>query len=95
MIVWKIGDPGLPPKGTPDPIILSWCEEQGFLLITNNRKSMPDHLAEHIKAGGHVPGIIELNPKISIGDTIEELILIWEASEPSEYRDMIVYLPLI
>ena len=94
LVVWKIGDPGVPPKGTLDPDLLCWCEEQEFLLITNNRKSMPDHLAAHIEAGRHIPGIIELNPKMSIGETIEELLLIWGASEPIEYQDMIVYLPL-
>ncbi|GAK51655.1 hypothetical protein U14_02900 [Candidatus Moduliflexus flocculans] len=94
MIVWKVGDPGLPPNGTLDPEILCWCEEQGFVLVTNNRKSMPDHLAAHREAGRHIPGILELNPKMSIGETIDELILIWGASEPDDYRDMIVYLPL-
>ncbi|HLC16444.1 MAG TPA: hypothetical protein VJL89_09490 [Thermodesulfovibrionia bacterium] len=89
LVVWKIGDPGVPPKGTSDPEILQWREEQGFLLITNNRKSMPDYLAAHIEAGQHIPGIIELNPKMSIGETIDELILIWGASTPNEYQDMI------
>jgi len=55
---------------------------------------MPDHLASHIEAGQHIPGIIELNPKMSIGETIDELLLIWSASTPNEYQDMIVYLPL-
>ncbi len=94
MIVWKIGDPGVPPKGTSDPKILCWCEEQGFVLVTNNRKSMPDHLSEHLATGRHIPGIIELNPKMGIGETIEELALIWEASDPNEYQDTILYLPL-
>ena len=57
VVVWKIGDPGLPPRGTLDPEILRWCEEQDFLLVTNNRKSMPEHLAAHLDAGRHVPGI--------------------------------------
>ena len=94
MVVWKIGDPGLPAKGTPDPDILCWCEEKDFILITNNRKSMPDHLSGHLAAGRHIPGIIELNPKMSIGETIEELVLIYGASESTEYQDTILYLPL-
>ena len=92
--VLLVGDEGAPPRGTLDPEILRWCEEQDFLLVTNNRKSMPEHLAAHLEAGKHVPGILELNPKMNVGETIEELLLIWGASDSSEYQDVIVYLPL-
>lgn len=94
MVVWKIGDPGIPPKGTKDPAILDWCEEHGFLLVTNNRKSLPGHLADHLTQGRHIPGILELNPNMSIHDTVNELVLIWGASEPEDYRDVIIYLPI-
>jgi hypothetical protein len=95
LVVWRVGDPGVPPVGTSDPEILRWCETNSFLLVTNNRKSMPRHLKDHLAEGRHVPGILVLNPGMSLGEAIEELILIWELSEPSEYRDLIVYLPLI
>ena len=55
---------------------------------------MPEHLAAHLETGRHVPGILELNPKMNVGETIEELLLIWGASDSSEYQDVIVYLPL-
>ena len=57
MVVWKIGDPGVPQKGTKDPDILDWCEENTFVLVTNNRKSMPEHLTDHIAKRQHIPGI--------------------------------------
>lgn len=94
LIVWKVGDPGTPQRGTSDTIILQWCEENSFILITNNRKSMPRHLQNHLFDGRHIPGIFELSPNMSIGETIEELILIWETSKANEYRDLLVYLPL-
>lgn len=55
--VWAVGDPSAPPKGTLDPEILLWCEEWDFTLVTNNRHSMPLHLADHLAAGRHIPGI--------------------------------------
>jgi len=51
-----IGDPGVPPRGTPDPDSLLWCEGSGFVIITNNRHSMPRHLADHLAGGGHSRG---------------------------------------
>ena len=40
------------------------------------------------------PSIFILNPNLSIGENLEELILAALASEEDEYRDRIVYLPL-
>jgi len=94
LMVYCIGDPGTPSKGTLDPEILCWCEENDFILITNNRKSMPAHLVVHLSQGSHIPGIITLNSEMSVGGTIEELILIAEEGNPSEYQDRIVYLPV-
>ena len=91
---YSVGDPGCPPKSTLDPEILCWCEENDFILITNNRKSMPAHLVVHLSQGSHIPGIITLNSEMSVGGTIEELILIAEEGNPSEYQDRIVYLPV-
>ncbi len=94
LIVWAVGDEGAPAKSTLDPDILIWCEEHGFVLVTNNRTSMPPHLSDHISQGRHVPGIFMMNPNMSIGDTIEELILIAATSDDSEYQDTIRYMPI-
>ncbi|MFB2894604.1 hypothetical protein ACE1CI_16975 [Aerosakkonemataceae cyanobacterium BLCC-F50] len=94
LVVWAVGDEGTPSKGTLDPEILIWCEEYGFILVTNNRTSMPVHLTDHINQGRHVPGIFILNPNMSIGETIEELILIAGTSDDDEYQDTIRFLPI-
>ncbi|MEH1790558.1 hypothetical protein [Nostoc sp.] len=95
LVVWVVGDPGTPPKSTLDPEILCWCEEHYFLLVTNNRKSMPVYLAEHIAQDRNIPGIFILNDKLTIGQNINELILIAEASLDNEYQNQILHLPLL
>jgi hypothetical protein len=94
MTIWVVGDPGAPDYGTLDPDILQWCDEHQFALVTNNRSTMPVHLRDHIHADGHVPGIFILNSDMSMGETVDELSLIWEAVEPDEFMDQILYLPL-
>ena len=93
LTVFVIGDEGTPAKGTPDPEILVWCEQNQFSLITNNRESMPQHLADHLAAGHHVPGIFTINRKVSMGLIIDQLLLIAGASDEDEYMDEIKYLP--
>lgn len=94
LTVLAVGDEGAPPKSTPDPEILVWCEQNQFNLITNNRDSMPQHLSDHIEAGHHVPGIFTINRKVSMGLIIDQLLLIAGASDEDEYIDEIKYLPL-
>jgi hypothetical protein len=94
MDVSCIGDENAPPYGTPDAAILEWIEETGYILVSRNRRTMPLHLKEHLAQGKHVPGLLLLKKRISISELIEDLLLIWHASEPSEYQDHIRYLPL-
>ena len=94
LTILAIGDEGAPARGTSDPEILHWCEQNHFNLITNNRKSMPQHLGDHLAAGHHVPGIFTINLEVSIGLIIEQIILIAGASYEDEFLDQIVYVPL-
>ena len=94
LVVWAVGEPETPAKGTLDPEILFWCEEYNFVLVTNNRKSMPVHLNDHIAEGHHMCGIFILNPNLSAGQNIEELILLAEFSFDNEYQDQIIHLPI-
>ena len=94
LVVWIIGDPGAPKRGTPDPDVLFWCEVNGFILVTGNRRSMPVHWQAHLAAGRHVPGILVLSPDMTLGVVLEQLLLIWGASEAEEYQDLLLYLPL-
>jgi len=93
--VYAIGDGVAPPKGTPDPDILLWIEAHGCMLVTNNRSTIPVNLRAHLDQGRHVPGIIQLPRRVrSFGTILNDLLLIWGASLPDEFRDQIVYLPL-
>ncbi len=89
-----VGHPGAPPKGTPDPDLLVWIEEQDCMLVTRNRASMPRHLHDYLASGRHTPGILILPMELSLGIVLDNLLLIRGASLPGEYQDLITYLPL-
>jgi hypothetical protein len=92
--VLTVGHDPAPPCGTPDPDLLIWMEREGYCLVTRNRSSMPRHLRDHLAAGRHVPGIFILRPKATIGEVVDDLLLIAGASRPEEYQDQIGYIPL-
>jgi hypothetical protein len=94
MRVLAVGQPSAPSLSVPDTELLVWVEEQGCLLVTRNRASMPVHLHNHLSAGRHVPGILVVPQRMAPWQVSDQLFLIWGASLPGEYRDQIVYLPL-
>ena len=55
---------------------------------------MPEHFGNHLKTGGHVPGILIFRKKYAIRPILEMLEMIWAASDAEEYQNKIEYLPL-
>jgi len=94
MEILAVGDDTAPALGTPDPELLQWIEREGYVLVSRNRRTLPQHLREHLETGSHVPGIFLLRRRYSLGQIIEDLMLIWDAGRPEEYRDRVEYLPL-
>ncbi len=94
MRIYAIGEPPAPAKGTPDGDVLLWAEAHTCMLVTNNRATMPVHLARHISQGRHVPGIIQLPRRLGISAVLDDLLLIWSVILPTEFQDQIIYLPL-
>ena len=91
---YRVGQLDELPKGTPDTVLLTWIEAHDCLLVTNNRSSMPVHLPLHLAAGSHIPGILQTPRVLHIGRVLNDLLLIWGAGAPDEFRDRITYLPL-
>jgi hypothetical protein len=89
-----MGQPFAPAIGTSDQEILLWLEHTGYVLVTNNRRTMPDHIQVHYDTGRRLPGIFLLKRQARIGQVIEQLYLLWVASEAEEYTDKVLYLPL-
>ena len=54
---------------------------------------MPAHFAQYA-ASAHSSGVILIREKVSIAVAIEELILVWTASEAEEWTNRLVWIPL-
>jgi hypothetical protein len=89
-----LGQPSAPQIGASDQDILLWLERTGYALVTNNRRTMPDHIRAHYAAGHRLPGLFLLKRQARIGQVIEQIYLLWAASEAEEYMDRVLYLPL-
>jgi hypothetical protein len=54
---------------------------------------MAAHLARHLAAGGHSPGVIMVRPNARIVELLEALWLMAHAGHPDEFADVVTYVP--
>ena len=55
---------------------------------------MPDFAFERLRQKKPLPGVFIWRRRAALGAVLDDLILIVQASEPEEWRDKVVYLPL-
>lgn len=76
-----------------DPQVLALAAEQNRILVTHDRQTMPRHFGEFLIEHGSSPGIFLVSQDAPIGEVIEDLVLIWAASDAAEWRNRIVNIP--
>jgi hypothetical protein len=92
--ILRVGDRDTPSLGTLDPEILIYLERSQRILLTDNRKSMPEHLEAHWANDGFIWGLFWLRPKATVRELAEDLILIWETTETEEWKNQLIWIPL-
>jgi hypothetical protein len=88
----RVQDAGL--SGIDDPALLSWASKENRILLTHDRATMPLHAAERFRKGLNVAGVFIVDDRASLGHLIDELSLVIECTEQSEWQEIIVYFPL-
>jgi hypothetical protein len=79
--------------GAPDTEVLGKAAESGRILISHDRRTMTAHFAHFIESRSS-PGLVIVPQHFDLGVIIDDLLLIWVASEAEEWLDKIAYLPL-
>ena len=79
-------------EGLPDENVLEIAARESRILITHDRKTMPKHFA-HFVQSQICAGVLIVSKKLEISLAIDEIILIWLASEAEEYVNSIRQLP--
>ncbi|MEH2332546.1 DUF5615 family PIN-like protein [Nostoc sp.] len=75
-----------------DPEVLAIAAQNGRVLVTHDRKTMPAEFGEFIMSQTS-SGVLVLSQNMSISDAIEALILVWEASTAEEWVNQIMSIP--
>jgi|SRR5436853_1360244 len=76
-----------------DPVVLGIAEQEGRVLVSHDRRTMPYHFGEFI-SNRESPGLIIVSQRMSIAIVAEELVMIWATTEADEWVNQIKSLPL-
>lgn len=88
----RVQDVGL--LSAEDPAILAWAADQGRILLTHDRKTVPDFAYARLAAGLLMPGVFVVRRSLTVRQSIEELEIIVSGSTVDEWDGRVIFLPL-
>ena len=77
-----------------DPEVLALAAAQQRVLVSHDAGTMPKHFRAFREAGNRSPGVFLIPQSLEIGKAIDDLLLIWLASEAFEWENRLEWLPL-
>lgn len=88
----RVQDVGL--SGADDPAVLAWAAAAGRVVLTHDVATMTRFAYARVRDGVPMPGLVEIGRSVSVGQAIEDLLLLVECSQPGEWDGQVLYLPL-
>ena len=77
-----------------DELVLRRASEQGRILVSHDKRTMPRRLASFVAQGGNSPGVLLVIPQhASVREVVEALILIWADNRPHEWTNLVAKIP--
>jgi len=80
--------------GRPDPEVLAQAASDDRVLVSHDRQTMPGHFRRLIETSAS-PGLVIVSQDLDIGQAIEELLLVWAASEAEEWENTVIFLAAV
>lgn len=88
----RVQDVGL--RTVDDPAVLDWAAQNGRILLTHDRATMPDFAYNRLANQESMLGMFVVNDQMPIRQVIDELILLVNCSQQGEWQNVVLYLPL-
>lgn len=90
--ILRVQDVGL--AVADDRQVLAWAADNGCIVLTHDRATMPAFAWERVAAGEPMPGLFLLNDRLPVGLAIQEMLLVASCTEQAEWKGRVAYLPL-
>ncbi|MBI3972947.1 MAG: DUF5615 family PIN-like protein [Chloroflexi bacterium] len=80
--------------GADDPTVLAQAAAEGRVVPTSDVSTLVGYAYERVRSGHAVPGVFVIRQDASLGRTIEDIVLLAEASLEGKWEGQVRYLPL-
>jgi hypothetical protein len=77
-----------------DPDVLDYAARGNWLIVSHDVNSLTAAAFDRMAAGHMMNGLLLAHQDDPVSSTIDNLILIWSASEAEEWANQVVFLPL-
>ena len=78
----------------PDPQVLEWAAQEKRVVLTHDIETMIGFARARLEKGQAMSGLIMVRDTVPLGQVIEDLLLILEATDEDEWDNVIMFLPL-
>lgn len=76
-----------------DLTVLQVATDQGRILVSHDLRTLPEHFRQFVACQSS-PGVFLIPQYVPLSPAIEELLMLWVASEAEEWQNQVHYLPL-
>jgi hypothetical protein len=77
-----------------DEMVLRRASEQGRIVVSHDKRTMPQQVAAFLAQGGNCPGVLLVIPQHApVRDVAETLVLIWADNRPDEWVNPVTKIP--
>jgi predicted nuclease of predicted toxin-antitoxin system len=77
-----------------DPHVLDWAAAHNRVIVTHDVNTMTKYAYERLEAGQPLPGVVIIPKELPIGSALEELAILLACSQPEEFPNRVIHLPL-
>lgn len=76
-----------------DPELLRWTAEQNRVLLTHDKRTIPDFVRDLVTAGRELPGVILIDMNAPLGKALDDLEVAVGCGQPEDFRNTVYRLP--
>jgi len=88
----RVQDVGL--REIDDASVLAWAAREDRIVVTHDANTMIAFAYDRIRQNQRMPGVIVVGQQGALAGVIDDLLLLAECSESSEWDGRVIFLPL-
>ncbi len=81
-------------ENQPDPAVLDHAARNSLLVVSHDVNTMSAHAYARMNGGEKMTGLLMVHQMTPLALVIDNLVLIWAASEAEEWENQVRFLPL-